>query len=312
MKMNIEMIEKLPPFQSRKRMTRLGEAAAKRLSDLRAPIISDYALFLEVRDLYKGRQVKYLRRKIPNLQNHRNLRKLLIDENIIIKDSDYSHIYRILDKQELPADEIVCLVDSFCYISHLSAMQRYGITDRRPRALHLTVPSPRIIKKFICDKMAIDYGSEFEELDLENILPLTAVKHPPQVRKRKISPFATMHYGEWIKVRGSFAKISSIGQTFIDMLDKPDRCGGMLHVLETWEKYAPRHLEEVISRADLASKPIHKVRAGYILEERMGVVDRRIMKWKSFAQRGSSRVLDPKSPFSAHYSKDWDISINVG
>lgn len=298
-------------FRAPSRLTRVGQALARRLGALEEPIVTDYALFLELRRLYRSGRGLYLRSDIPTLADHRRTRSLLIQERIIARDFEYNSVYRIISKQDLPADEITCLIDPFCYISHISAMQRYGLTDRRPEALHLTVPGPRIVPGFIEQKMTEDYGEEMEKLEPEQVRRLTVVHHPERVRRRKIDVLATVHYGTWVRVRGSFARLATVGQTFLDMLEEPARCGGMVHVIETWQEHARIYLGEIIAAVDGASKSVHKVRAGYILAELMGIDDRRIMAWKMFAQRGGSRLLDPGSPFMNKHSEEWMLSINV-
>lgn len=41
------------------------------------------------------------------------------------------------------AEEVVCSVDPFCYVSHLSAMEYHGLTNRMPTLLFISSPRPR-------------------------------------------------------------------------------------------------------------------------------------------------------------------------
>jgi predicted transcriptional regulator of viral defense system len=143
------------------------------------------------------------------------------------------------------------------------------------------------------------------------IVPLTAISHPPRVRRRKVELLQTVHPGESITVRGSFARVSTVGQTFSDMIETPSLCGGMIHVLDVWRTYAKTYLHEIIPAIEVHTSSIVKVRAGYILEELLSVTEPRIAAWSRFAQRGGSRLLDPSKPYAPTYSEKWMISINV-
>lgn len=299
------------PSQITVRTTRLALALADRLNSLGPPVITDYALFLELRSLYQSGRKLYVRSRWPTKAEHQRTRMMLYKEQIIGPDNDYPGVYRILSKQDLPADDIVCLVDPYCYISHLSALQRYGLTDRRPEALHLTAPSSGIIRSLIKEKMRADYGDMLPTLDPQEVKKPTASHHPPQVRRRAVQVLHTIHPGVWVQVRGSFARIGTIGQAFLDTVEEPGRCGGMVHVMEIWRAHAATYLNEIIQAVDDAPKPVHKIRAGYLLTELLKAKDARIENWKFLAQRGSSRVLDPTKPFVNNHSEDWMISLNV-
>ena len=111
--------------------------------------------------------------------------------------------------------------------------------------------------------------------------------------------------------RGSSVRLSTIGQTFLDMLQKPDLCGGMYHVLDVWEEHAETYLNDIVAAVETASSGIVKSRAGYILEERQGLHHPGIERWKVSGQRGGSRKLDPAKEFAPTFSATWMISLNV-
>ena len=106
-------------------------------------------------------------------------------------------------------------------------------------------------------------------------------------------------------------RVSTIGQTFLDMLQKPDLCGGMTHVLEVWEEYAATYLNQIVPTIDATPGALIKSRAGYIFQEYLGLEHPDIEKWETFSQRGGSRKLDPSKEFAPTYSEKWMISINV-
>jgi predicted transcriptional regulator of viral defense system len=304
------MNKSLVPFQRRKDMTQLSEALMHRLNKSGYSLISNYNFFHLLLEFYQAGNVKYLRSNWPSKASFNRVRAILQSEGVIRKDQDYAGCWRILAVPEASADEIVCFIDPYCYISHYSAMQRYGLTNRRPETLTVTVPATKMVRQSLKEKMRLDYG---DALEISNLYkePAQIVRHPSVVRGRKVAPFATVTYGDWRKIKGTPSRIGTIGQTFLDMLDQPDRCGGTHHILSVWEGHAKTYLDEIIDSVTGAPKSIHKVRAGYILEERLGVSDSRVAAWQKFAQRGGSRVLDPSRAYVDRYSARWMISINV-
>lgn len=293
------------PFVDRKRMTNLGEAVATKLRKLGQPVVSDVEILTAMEEVYREGKVKYLRGERPSFSAFARTRSILKAEKIISRDSDYGRFWRVNTVPDRAADEIVCLLDETIYVSHLSAMQLYGLTHRRPTELHLT-RAPESYWNEVKSKR-LEETSEYEEFNLK----LFRTHHPRTVRGRRLAILSSKSFGGYTRLRNSYVRLSTIGMTFQDMLSTPDLCGGMAHVLETFDEHARTYLEEIITAIDQSQSQIVKVRAGYILEERLGVRDTRIQSWVRFAQRGGSRILDPHKPFSPNYSEKWMISINV-
>lgn len=304
------MVETLRPFQQRQRMTRLAEALARALASQPRPVLSNYDLFRELWIIYRSGAAKYLRGETPSRDVFRRTRSLLRSEGIIRQDNDYRSHWRLVDKPDAAAEDVVCSVDPFCHIAHLSALQRYGLTNRRPEHLLLVEPTPVLRRQRVREQMARDYGDALKDPDA-GIEPARAVRHPETVRGRPISINTTKFAADRIPIKGSLSRIATIGQAFLDTLDNPDLSGGMSHILDIWSEHAPAYLDEIVERVTRAEKGIWKVRAGYILEEHIGVEDPRVAAWARFAQRGSSRVLDPGKPFAPRFSEKWMLSLNV-
>ena len=273
------------------------------------PVVSNFEFFQLIRKMYgqpNGEKL-FLRHDTPNGDDFKRLRRSLRKNGFIGRDRDYGHrMIRVLTVSDLPADEIVCLADPTCYLSHLSAMQRWGLTNRNSFALMLTRPDRATASDWLREIMRgqLEPGEETP-------FPLQLVSHPDMVRRRNISLHETKAAGAFIKTRSGHARLSTIGQTFLDMLQGPDLCGGMAHVVDVWSEHAETHFDEIVSAVDCASSNLVKSRAGYLLEEHLGFTNSTVESWKALGQRGGSRRLDPTKEFASTISETWMISLNV-
>jgi hypothetical protein len=279
------------------------------------PVVTDYSLFLVLAPvILKGSFREHsLRFKRSELDQRRftYFRDNLLKERYLRPDPDYDSarplVFRVSDLPDPSAEDVAALIDPFCYVSHLSAMQRYGLTDRAPRDLSLTSPqdwaSPRQ-KKVKDDSDTLGGEPHF----FPRLLNITI---PPSLRGRPVAVHRTKRTPVVQAIRESHARIAAIGEVFVQMLDRSDLCGGMPHVLQVWEQHAATYLKSIIEAVDRAPEQIVKVRAGYILSERLGITDEKIESWSRFAQRGGSRLLDPQQPYTNSFSEKWMISLNV-
>jgi len=297
------------------KLTLLGEALRDALGESRAPIVTTYQLFNYIRALYKSGRKLWLRNPVPDREKLNRVRRELVDMNVLTPDKDFQMgVYRIIDNSDRSAEEICGVVEPFCCISHLSAMARYGLTDRRSIALQLTIPDAKTGKELWREQI---FERDYTEEERENlnrseiISPSPRSSFPPKVRGQEISIKRTAHGGTSQQIKGSLARIETIGQVFAGMLEDPDLCGGMKHVIEVWEEHAQTYQEEIIEAVKSRTKSITKVRAGYLLEELIAIKDPRIEAWTKYAQRGGSRLLNPSAPFESTFSEKWMLSLNV-
>ena len=85
----------------------------------------------------------------------------------------------------------------------------------------------------------------------------------------------------------------------------------MRHVVDIWKKHGRKWLDEIVSSVNEVGEPITKVRAGYLLDEIIGVNDSRVESWIAYAQRGGSRKLNPEKEYGHSWSEKWMLATNV-
>lgn len=297
------------------KLSQLARVVGEDLENTKQCVCSDYIIFLKIFEAYRDKKASYLRGDYPTKEVLSSVKNALKRASILARDTDYKRYWRILPVTDGAAEEVACLIDPFCYVSHLSAMQRYGLTVRRPEFLYLTQPAKPAFVERVAEMRAGELASMHRIRDVyENIeLPeIKMVRHPDKVRDRKVHVKITAYPGQHRRIRGTSVRVGAIGQVFCDMIEDPELCGGMAHVIETWKSFANVYVNEIIETVSISSKPIVKVRAGYLLDEIVDVLDPRIDQWLVFAQRGGSRVLDPAAKHTGQFSEKWMIATSVG
>jgi len=284
-----------------------------------SPVWSEYALFLAVakqhRTVSAGRVAKRPAKPSLSRAEFNRLRNRLIRSEVIEPDTDFrSGVFRLVGASALTAEAACCLVDPFCYVSHLSAMQHYGLTDRSPTELSLTTPELSVWNVHRDERVRADLEQALQlDVKLGHVewVPLIRYGFTGEIRGRPVVRHETKYPDAPIAIRDTSIRIATIGRTFVDMLADPAWCGGMNHVLDVWAESAATYLEEIVAAVDSSPSAIVKVRAGYLLQERLRLAHPRIDAWKAFAARGSSRRLDPERPFDRRHSEAWMLSLNV-
>jgi len=296
---------------------KLFKAITLSLGALSAPVITSYQLGLILFNLYKtktyksdsitGLQIEYADSKVFN----KNLRGL-VDEGILDSYSGFpaKSVFTLLGRSHDSIEDVVCTVDPFCYVSHLSAMDYHGLTNRIPNKLFISSPSPKEWTRYAEEKMRKDLGDDLA-IYKQNNMPLLRRTQISKVERKEVHRFSSVHWGAYKNIKGRTMRVSTIGRTFLDMLKNPELCGGINHVLEVFENNAEDYLDLIVDEINQHGGNIDKVRAGYIFDERMNLNFDAINDWVKCAQRGGSRKLDASSEYEPVWSQKWCLSLNI-
>jgi len=293
----------------------LAQAASLAVAKYDRPVITNYRLGVIVFQLIKagGIEGKTLNRLGPPSRRHfRQALNFLVSYAVLaeLKDLPQESAFTVLGRSSVSAAEIACTVDPFAYVSHLSAMEMHGLTDRVAQTLYLSSPDPKSWTRFATELMQRDLGDELAEYQAANFPRLT------RTRMEKLMGTAvrithSSHLGAFRKTPDSEVRVATIGRTFLDMLREPVLCGGIHHVLGIYREHAERNLALIVAEVDQHGGPIDKVRAGYVLEEHCGLTHPSFAEWQTHAARGGSRKLVAANGYASTYSERWALSLNA-
>lgn len=227
-----------------------------------------------------------------------------------IEPIDETRGYLLFGKTNASPAEILCSLDPFAYVSHLSAMEYHGLTDRFPKILYMTRPSPGQWREQANLRMAKDLGDRLPEY-LASGLPKLLPPKISRLGQTSIYFCERSHMGAFRLVAGSSLRVATVGRVFLEMLREPMQCGGIQHVIDIYKREAKRYLKLIVDEVSQHGLGIDKVRAGFLLSEVCGLDHPIFADWEKSAQRGGSRKLDPEGEYTPEFSERWKLSINV-
>ena len=287
-------------------------------------VANEWDLFLLARQLFLERG--YRGTPLPPRNRHlsaRRARKLLSEatwdptyafseqppSGRLVRDRDFqSVLFTVCDGD---ATQVMLDADRFAYLSHACALAFHGLAPAATE-LHVSTPERSLWSRQAQAEMIATLGYELEDAD-EDDLPFPLTRPQPHAQIRGIAlhrhetgtPLSPRLLGD------GPVRVTPIGMTFQDTLAKPSWCGGMPTIVALWRGHAASHRDASIEAITWSEEKIVRGRAGYLLEEVLGIEDPRIDSWVTDAQRGSSRKLDPSAPYAPRFSARWMLSINV-
>jgi predicted transcriptional regulator of viral defense system len=295
-----------------KQTVRLTDALQKKmLSDYDKPVISYYSLVKMVAELYRNKSYDNL--PIGKISTDYPS-KGVIERNIealvtrgVLSEIPHYPVYAVSGRTAPSAQQIICVLNPFSYLSYLSAMEWHNLTDRIPKAIYITTCTQSKFRQL---------AKVLAEQDFPNTphLPGVPAKHH-KLSKKLNDKIIHEHTSNKFQMKKELyntggIRVSSIGETFLDMLRHPEYCGGVNHILDVFAEHAQQYLPVIVRTINKQGVSIDKVRAGYLLEEKLKLKHPDFDEWKKHAQRGGSRKFIASSPYKNHYSSTWCISLN--
>lgn len=293
-----------------------SEALPLAIATLNRPAFSRYELALIVWKLYESKSLNDakiigLSRATPDRRAFIAAEDSLVQSNLIKNiGKEKSPFYVWSGATGSNKLELACCFDPFSAISHLSAMEWHGLTNRISETVFVTTPSATQWSSLAHEQMVKDLGSQLYRFrEVERLPSLTRVTIE-KLGRRPLSRHETKSKFSVVK-GGEFIRVTSIGRTYLDMLREPQLCGGLPHVFECIRDGGKRHLRLILNEFENHGTAIDKVRMGFLLETLCSIKNQDLDRWAgSFASRGGSRKLDPQMPYEPKFSSKWCLSIN--
>ena len=218
-------------------------------------------------------------------------------------------VYRVVTPfaRHLPApDEAVAQeANPFAVFSFLSAMYYHGLMDEVARALFVTEYPANVFEM-------IPQGTTPDDwLDV----PRPRRRRPARIGKRAVHWTRTKP--EWAfgatvgLVQGNSVYVTDLERTLVDTLRFPDKCGGVLEVVQAWARAREDlGIDKTIRYTQRIGQGILRQRVGFMLEQ-LDLHHADLDAWAARSKRGGSSKLFGNREFASTYSERWNLSLNA-
>lgn len=221
-----------------------------------------------------------------------------------------------LPTTKLPAPEqLICIFDPFCYLSHLSALAWHGLSERLPKTVFVSRPSRSQWQALASIKLDDRLG-DWSRINSVCKLSRYQFRDYTRIGNHAIhfwtSSRLDREYSSAFKnIKDQHIRVATIGRCFLDMVRSPDLCGGIHHVIDIYSEHSATYLDLILKEIDSFGNKIEKARAGYLLESSISTDQPVLSQWLKTVSRGGSRKLDPSADYSERFSERWGLSLNV-
>jgi predicted transcriptional regulator of viral defense system len=278
----------------------LGELAASRRR-----VVADWRILILARRLAHAENAP-----LPDESKAVAIRKELVRRGDLIPAEDVSGVY-IADVPyanllEISEEQIIQEVNPWAIFGFLTAMTYHGLTDLVSRKIYaIGIVREKHPERLPLGTMPDDWDKSFQ---------MPVARQPKKVRKVPVQwTKLTEEPGFGVDIGYSLGVpiyITDVERTLLDALRMPDKSGGIAKVLQAWRSAENMNLDKLVTYTDEYDNQILRQRVGFLLEK-LGRTHSRLEEWRNGLRRGGSVKLVASSPYSATYSSEWNLSLNV-
>ncbi|MDV4244212.1 hypothetical protein [Acinetobacter baumannii] len=297
-------------------------------------VISRQQLFLKYLEIWlQGKfqdSIVQQNRSFTN-KNFYKICDYLIHEKILIGFNHTSRGYTyFIKKGSKPTSEMaISALYPLGFLSHLTAMNLYGIGNTQTSGIYFTCPArkdwkdlclkeiKKRFKNFEINKSISNEYIEIEGLTLSTQSILDPYPHQNILEEAGstktiiITNKKKLVESEW----WNQCHLQNVVDLYLDMLRAPHYCGGISHVLGIYKNNILKDKElfqEILTILTKNGSIIDRARFGFIFDKILFLNTPEISQWKAEQQdkRGSSRKLFSNFEFDSTFDEEWNLSIN--